>query len=90
VTPVLTIEESHQRYGDPVARNPLQSNFPAPRGATPKLGEHFGRAADALGLSADEREALRRSGRFESRRKLQKLVATSVMKLRQKSFLKGK
>jgi crotonobetainyl-CoA:carnitine CoA-transferase CaiB-like acyl-CoA transferase len=90
VTPVLTIEESHERFGDPVARNPLQSNFPAPRGETPKLGEHFDRAADAIGLDQPERERLRRSGHFETKRKLQKLVATSLMKLRQKSFLKGK
>jgi len=90
VTPVLTIEESHQRFGDPVARNPLQSNFPTTRGETPKLGEHFGRAADALGLDQAERDRLRRSGHFEAKRKLQKLVATSLIKLRQKSFLKGK
>lgn len=90
VTPVLTIEESHERFGDPVARNPLQSNFPTTRGETPKLGEHFGRAADALGLDAAERDRLRRTGHFETRRKLQKLVATSLLKLRQKGLLKGK
>lgn len=89
VTPVLTIEESHQRFGDPVARNPLQSNFPTTRGETPKLGEHFGRASDALGLDQAERERLRQSGHFETKRRLQKFVATSILKLRQKSFLKG-
>lgn len=88
VTPVLSIEESHERFGDPMARNPLQSNFPAERGETPGLGEHFDDAAGVLGLSREERQRLRKSGSFESRRKLQKLVATSIMKLRQKSFLK--
>jgi crotonobetainyl-CoA:carnitine CoA-transferase CaiB-like acyl-CoA transferase len=89
VTPVLTIEESHERFGDPVARNPLQSNFPATRGGTPQLGEHFGRAADALELDRAEREKLRKSGHFETKRKLQRFVANSILKLRQKQFLKG-
>ncbi|MBI2212301.1 MAG: CoA transferase [Acidobacteria bacterium] len=84
VTPVLTIEESHQRFGDPVSRNPLQSNFPSARGETPKLGEHFA----AIGLSADEQAKLRKSGRFESKRVLQKFVATSILKLRQRHLLK--
>ena len=90
VTPVLTIEESHQRFGDPISRNPLQSNFPSPRGETPKLGEHFSHAAAALGLENAESEKLRRSGHFEAKRKLQKFIASSILKLRQKNLLKGK
>jgi crotonobetainyl-CoA:carnitine CoA-transferase CaiB-like acyl-CoA transferase len=90
VTPVLTIEESHQRFGDPVSSNPLQSTFPSSRGGTPKLGEHFSRAAEALGLDRAETEALRRSGHFEAKRKLQKFIANSILRLRQKSLLKGK
>ncbi|MGK2856596.1 MAG: CaiB/BaiF CoA transferase family protein [Thermoanaerobaculia bacterium] len=90
VTPVLTIEESHQRFGDPVAQNPLQSNFPASRGETPRLGEHFARAASAAGLDRAEAEALQKSGHFEAKRKLQKFIANSILRLRQKSLLRGK
>jgi alpha-methylacyl-CoA racemase len=38
VEPVLTIEEAHERFGDPMLRHPLQKNFGAGIGSVDALG----------------------------------------------------
>lgn len=63
VEPVLTIEEAHARFGDPLEGSPLQQNFPAPPAIAPDLGASIEAVAREAGLDA---EAL---SRFPFRRK---------------------
>jgi len=84
VTPVLSLEEAHERYGDATVRHPMRRNFGAAMEAAPKLGVDFDKAANLAGLSPEEAAAMKRTGAFEARQQLRKLVATSVLKLRQK------
>lgn len=88
VTPVLSIEEAHERFGDPVERHPIRRNFGSPVETAPKLGANFDRAASVAGLTADEAQALRRTGFFESKHQLRQFITTSVLKLRQRVLMK--
>ena len=51
VEPVLTIEESHGRFGDPMLRHPLQKNFGAPAASVVPLGGSFQEVIESLGLA---------------------------------------
>ncbi|MGA7613802.1 MAG: CoA transferase [Thermoanaerobaculia bacterium] len=87
VEPVLTIDEAHQRLGDPNESHPLQRNFPRRTGSAEKLGASFEDVATQAGLTPGEVRSLRRSGHFEQQDKLQRLVRNAVMKFRYRSLL---
>ena len=63
VEPVLSITESHERYGDPMLRHPLETNFPAPAAGVDELGASFEEVADMVGIDEDRRKLLRQSSR---------------------------
>jgi hypothetical protein len=80
---VLSIDEAHQRFGDPMVRHPLHVNFPSPTGEVPKIGANFDQVAKSTGMSDREITTLRKTGSFEPRRKLAHFVASTVLKIRQ-------
>jgi crotonobetainyl-CoA:carnitine CoA-transferase CaiB-like acyl-CoA transferase len=88
VEPVLSIEESHERFGDPVLRHPLNSNFPRDPGTAEPLGASFEPVAESIGLRPQEIATLKNSGRFQPRDRLQKFITTSVMKLTQRALFR--
>ncbi len=83
VEPVLSIEEAHERFGDPLLRHPLQTNFPRPSEDVEKLGDGFRDVAEQTGIEPAEIKRLARSGAFSPREKLKKYFAAAVLKLRQ-------
>ncbi|HVT05206.1 MAG TPA: CoA transferase [Thermoanaerobaculia bacterium] len=84
VEPVLTIEEAHDRFGDPLQRHPLQVNFPRAQPPAVSLGESLPEVAAAMGFDAAEAGRMARSDTFRPRERMKKLIATSVMKLAQR------
>jgi crotonobetainyl-CoA:carnitine CoA-transferase CaiB-like acyl-CoA transferase len=88
VSPVLSIEEAHERFGDPVERHPIRRNFGSTTAPAPRLGASFERAAGVAGLSADEALAFRKTGAFDGTHQLRQLITTSVLKLRQKGLFR--
>jgi len=82
VEPVLTIEEAHERLGDPMESHPLQRNFPSPPRAVPRLGDAFERAIEIARIDGAERTRLERSGAFQARERLKKFIAKTADKLR--------
>lgn len=88
VTPVLTIEEAHERFGDPLERHPIRRNFGSTPAPAPRLGANFDRAAAVAGLTSDEASALKRTGAFEPKHLLKQFITTSVLKLRQKGLFR--
>lgn len=81
VEPVLTIEEAHRRFGDPLINGPLQTNYPTGPLAPPELGASFAAAADLARLSPDEKKRHEKSGAFSPAGKLKQFFRRSVMKL---------
>lgn len=81
VEPVLTIEEAHHRFGDPLENGPLQTNYPTEGLEPPQLGSSFDAAADLAGLSPEERKRRRKSGAFDAGSRLRQFFLRSVIKL---------
>jgi alpha-methylacyl-CoA racemase len=81
VEPVLTIEESHLRFGDPLVNGPLQTNYPTGPLEPPTLGSSFDAAADLAEMSADERKRRSKGGAFEPGSRLKQFFRRSVLKL---------
>jgi hypothetical protein len=81
VEPVLTIEESHLRFGDPLVNGPLQTNYPTGPLEPPRLGNSFEAAADLAGMSVDDRKRRRKGGAFEPGNRLKQFFRRSVLKL---------
>ena len=88
VTPVLTIDEAHQRFGDPMERHPIRRNFGSRPATAPKLGTGFDHAAGVAGLTTDEAQTLRKSGAFDARHQLKQFITTSVLKLRNRGLFR--
>jgi len=65
VEPVLTIEEAHSRFGDPMLGHPLQKNFGAAIGGVVALGGSLQEVVESLGLSTDELTSDAESGARE-------------------------
>jgi alpha-methylacyl-CoA racemase len=65
VEPVLTIEEAHSRFGDPMLGHPLQRNFGAAIGGVVPLGGSLQEVVESLGLSTDELTSDAESGARE-------------------------
>ncbi len=84
VEPVLSIEEAHARFGDPIEGGPLATNFPAPKLEADALGASLNAAAALAGLDADETRALKKSRAFAPRKRLASFMFRAVMKYRGK------
>jgi alpha-methylacyl-CoA racemase len=85
VTPVLSIDEAHARFGDPMERHPIRKNFGSPTVArASKLGASFDRASNVAGMTREEARSFRKTGAFDPKRKLRQLITTSVLKFRQR------
>lgn len=65
VEPVLSIEEAHARFGDPMLGHPLQTNFPHTLPPAPTFGSGFEKAARIAGFDDAGIRELRASRRFE-------------------------
>lgn len=81
VEPVLTIEEAHSRFGDPMGRHPLQTNFPAPPAQVDPIGAAFDEAARLAGLSGGETAAAKKGGAFRTKGGLKKLILRAHQKV---------
>jgi alpha-methylacyl-CoA racemase len=81
VEPVLTIEEAHLRFGDPLLNGPLQTNYPTGPLDPPSLGSSFEAAADLAGLTAGQRKLRRKGGAFDPGSRLKQFFRRSVLKL---------
>ncbi len=90
VTPVLTIEEAHERFGDPMERHPIRTNFGSTAGSVGRLGAHFDKAAAVARLTEEEAAELRKTGVFDAKHGLKQYITTSVLKLRQKGLFRKK
>jgi crotonobetainyl-CoA:carnitine CoA-transferase CaiB-like acyl-CoA transferase len=88
VEPVLTIEESHQRFGDPMARHPLQTTFQHPPEPPQPLGEALAEVAKMIGIEGKELSALKKSGHFSQKDRLQQYITTSVLRFAQRGIFK--
>jgi len=84
VEPVLTIEEAHARFGDPLLRHPLQLNFPRAQPPAMSLGSALPEVAAGLGISAGDIAAMRKNNVFRPHERMKKMITTSIMKLAQK------
>ncbi|HVR44338.1 MAG TPA: CoA transferase [Thermoanaerobaculia bacterium] len=82
VEPVLTIDEAHARFGDPLLGSPLQKNFPAPPLEVDPLGGSFDAAAELAGLDDRETAELRRSPPFRPRNRLARFFKRTSAKLK--------
>lgn len=82
VEPVLSIQEAHERFGDPLESSPLQKNFPVARPTVEPLGRSFPAAAEIAGLDAHERRELERSGAVSPSHRLRQFMRRQVLKLR--------
>ncbi len=84
VEPVLSIEEAHARFGDPIESGPLGTNFPRQTREVAALGASLDAAADLAGLDDAERKALRKSRAFAPRANLATFMKRAVIKYRGK------
>jgi alpha-methylacyl-CoA racemase len=83
VEPVLTIEESHTRFGDPAERHPLRAAFGrSAMHPVAALGESLEKVAAEAGYDAKEIRRMRRSGDFSRRQGLKRFIETAVAKRR--------
>lgn len=85
VEPVLTIEEAHERFGDPMARHPFATNYQAPAAAVDSIGHSLTEVARAAGLDDDAIRKASESPAFRPRHSLQKTIATAVNRFRNRS-----
>jgi len=88
VSPVLTIEEAHDRFGDPSPRHPIASNFGSTSEPAPRLGVDFQRAVEIAEVTPDEAQAFRKSGAFDPVHRLKQYITSSVLKFRQKGIFR--
>jgi crotonobetainyl-CoA:carnitine CoA-transferase CaiB-like acyl-CoA transferase len=84
VEPVLSIEEAHARFGDPIEGGPLGTNFPAPKLEVDDLGASLEAAAALAGLDAAETKAVKTSRAFAPRGRLASFMKRAVMRYRGK------
>ncbi|MHB0971266.1 MAG: CaiB/BaiF CoA transferase family protein [Thermoanaerobaculia bacterium] len=84
VEPVLSIEEAHERFGDPMLGHPLQTNFPHTLPPAPKFGGDFEKVARIAGFDDAAIRELRASGHFERKEKLQQFITTTALKFRER------
>lgn len=82
VEPVLSIEEAHARFGDPIASGPLGTNFPGGKLELDGLGASLEAAADLAGLDPSEKGALRKARAFSPRKRLATFMKRMVIKYR--------
>jgi crotonobetainyl-CoA:carnitine CoA-transferase CaiB-like acyl-CoA transferase len=82
VEPVLSIEEAHARFGDPIEHGPLGTNFPHEKLEVDALGASLDAAATLAGLDETERKALGKSRAFSPRKTLAAFMKRAVLKYR--------
>jgi alpha-methylacyl-CoA racemase len=74
VEPVLSIEEAHHRFGDPLLRHPIQTNFPSTTLPVSPLGSDFAEVAALAGFDRAGAARLKRSGSFTPKGTLKKFL----------------
>lgn len=85
VEPVLTIEEAHARFGDPMSRHPFATNYRAPEVTVDPIGNSFAEVAANAGLHEEEIQSASESPAFRPRRSLQKTIAAAMNRFRNRS-----
>ena len=79
VEPVLSIEDAHARFGDPLKRHPLETNFPSAPESIDDVGDSFDLAASLAGFDETEIRKLRRIPAFKGEGKLKQAISRAVM-----------